>query len=103
MIYAYPTWEFAADTQLLTLQHLQNKVLCTTGKFSKRTPVRELHMAFRVPYIYNYITKLCRQQAKVIQNHENGNVATSVKVKLETENIKRLKLGDGRAYDYSSD
>jgi hypothetical protein len=25
-------------------------------------------------YVYDYITKLCRQQAEVIQNHENGNV-----------------------------
>jgi hypothetical protein len=31
-------------------------------------------MAFQVPYIYGYITKLCRQQAEVIQSHENANV-----------------------------
>jgi hypothetical protein len=53
---------------------LAKKVLCTIGKFPKCTPVRELHMAFQVPYIYDYITKLCRQQAEVIQNHENENV-----------------------------
>jgi hypothetical protein len=69
-----PAWEFAADTHLLKLQSLQNKVLRTSGKFLRRTPVRELYMAFQVPYIYDYITKLCRQQAEVIQNHENANV-----------------------------
>jgi hypothetical protein len=64
-------WEFAANTHLLQLQRLQNKVLHTTGNFARHTPVQELHKAFNIPYIYDYITKLCRQQAKGIQNHEN--------------------------------
>jgi hypothetical protein len=34
----------------------------------------ELHMAFQVPYIYDYITKLCRQPAEVRQNNENANI-----------------------------
>jgi hypothetical protein len=62
------------DTHLLKLQRLQNKVLRTTRKFPRRIPVRELHTAFQVPYTYDYTTKLCRQQAEVIQNHENANV-----------------------------
>jgi hypothetical protein len=74
MTYACPTWEFVADTRLLKLQRLQIKVLCTIGKFPRCTLVRELHVAFQVLYIYDYITKLCRQQAEVIQNHENVNV-----------------------------
>jgi hypothetical protein len=74
MTYACSAWEFVADTHLLKLQRLQNKVLRTTGKFPRCAPVREVHMAFQVPYIHDYITKLCRQQAEVIQNHENANV-----------------------------
>jgi hypothetical protein len=31
MIYASPTWEFVAETHLLKLQLLQNKVLSTNG------------------------------------------------------------------------
>jgi hypothetical protein len=31
LIYAFLTWELAADTCLLKLQRLQNKVPCTTG------------------------------------------------------------------------
>jgi hypothetical protein len=31
-------------------------------------------MALRIPYVYDYITKLCRKQAEVIQNHLNPNV-----------------------------
>jgi hypothetical protein len=33
MTYACPAWEFAADTCLLKLQRLQNKVLRTIGNF----------------------------------------------------------------------
>jgi hypothetical protein len=58
MTYACSAWEFAADTDLLKLQPLKNKVLRTSGKFSRLTPVPELHMAFQVPYIYDYIMQL---------------------------------------------
>jgi hypothetical protein len=53
---------------------LENKALCTTHKFPKDTAVCEFHMAFQVPYIYDYITNLYRQQAEIIQKHENENV-----------------------------
>jgi hypothetical protein len=58
----------------VTVQRLQNKVLRTIGNFAIPTPVREMHEAFRIPYIYDYIIKLCRQQAQAIQNYENANV-----------------------------
>jgi hypothetical protein len=74
MTYACPAWKFAADTYLLKLQCLQNKVLRTIGHFPRCTPVRELHVAFEILYVYDFITKLCRQQAEVIQNHVNPNV-----------------------------
>jgi hypothetical protein len=74
LTYACPAWEFAADTHLLKLQRLQNRVLRSTGNFLWRTPVRELHKAFSIPYVYDYMTKLSRQQAEVIKNHENSNV-----------------------------
>jgi hypothetical protein len=32
MTYACPAWEFAADTHLIKLQRLQNKVVRTFGK-----------------------------------------------------------------------
>jgi hypothetical protein len=46
MTYACPTCEFVADTHLMKLQHLQDKVLCTIGTFQTHTPVREMHMFF---------------------------------------------------------
>jgi hypothetical protein len=74
MTCAYPAWEFATDTHLMKLQRLQNKVLRTIGSFPRRTPVREMHMAFHLPYVYDYTTKLCRQQAEVILNNDNKDV-----------------------------
>jgi hypothetical protein len=63
MTYVCPAWEFAADTHLLKLQCLQKRVLRITGNIPKRTPVRELHVTFKIPYVYDFITKLCTQQA----------------------------------------
>jgi hypothetical protein len=100
--YASPAWEFAADTHLLKLERLQNKVLRTIGKLPRRTPIRELHLSFQIPYVYDYITKLCRQQAAVIQNHDNENVHSIGQGETPHRKYKRLKLGGGQAYDRSS-
>jgi hypothetical protein len=35
-------------------------------------------MAFKIPYMYDCITKLCRQQADVIQNDENSHIRNTV-------------------------
>jgi len=50
MTYACPICEFAEDSHLLKLQSLQNKVLCTIGNLSKRTPTNDLRLAFKTPY-----------------------------------------------------
>jgi hypothetical protein len=92
MTYACPTWDFAEDTHLMKLQRLQNKVLRTNGNFPRRTPVRELHKAFSIPHIYDYITKLSRQQAEVILNHENVNVRNIGHAKPGTESTRGLNL-----------
>jgi hypothetical protein len=64
MTYVCPAWEFAADTNLLNLQSLQNKVLRNIGKFARHTPVRELHEAFNIPYICDYITNYAESKQK---------------------------------------
>jgi hypothetical protein len=74
MTYVCPAWEIAAESHLMKLQRLQNKVLRTIGNLPRRTSVRDMHVAFQIPYVYDYITKSSRQQAEVIQNHENENV-----------------------------
>jgi hypothetical protein len=85
------------------LQRLQNKILRTTGKFPKCTPVRELHMAFWVSYIYDDITKLCRRQEELVQNHENANAPDIGEGESRHRIYKGLRLGGGQAYKRSSD
>jgi hypothetical protein len=94
---------FAADNHLLKLQRLQSEVLFTIGNLSKRTPIRDLHMPFKLPYIYVYITKLCIQQPEVIQNHENANVRNIGQGERRHRKYKGLKLVGGQAFDLSSD
>jgi hypothetical protein len=50
-----------------------------------------------------YITKLCRQQAEVVQNHENEHVRGIGQGEARHRKYKRVKLGGGQAYDCSSD
>jgi hypothetical protein len=102
MTYACPAWEFAAESHLLKLQRLQNKVLRNIGSFPRRTSVRDIHVAFQIPYVYDYITKLRRQEAEVIQNHENGNVRYIGQGEAPHRKYKRLKLGGGHVYDCPS-
>jgi hypothetical protein len=96
MTYACPAWELAADIYILKLQRLQNKVLRTIGNFLRCTPVRDSHTDFNLLHAYDYIIKLCRQQAEVIQNHKNDienisglNLAV---VKLTTVHVTKLLL-----------
>jgi hypothetical protein len=63
---ATPVWEFAANTHLMKLQRLQNKVLRTICTYPRRTLVHDLHLAFQIPFVYEYITNLCRQQAEIM-------------------------------------
>jgi hypothetical protein len=74
MTYSRPTWEYAADAHFLQLQGLQVKILGIIGNLDKCTAVRELHVAFKISYVYDYRTKSCRPQAEVILYHVNPNV-----------------------------
>jgi hypothetical protein len=100
MTYACPAWEFVAESHLLKLQRLQNRVLRTIGNFPGRTSVHDMHEAFRIPCAYDYITKSCRQQAEVIQNHENVRYIGQGEARLRK--YKGLKLGGGHVFDCSS-
>jgi hypothetical protein len=73
MTQALSVWEFAADTLLIKLQCLENKVHHSTGNFPRRTPICEMQMGFHLPYVHDYMTKLCMQEPEVL-NHDNENV-----------------------------
>jgi hypothetical protein len=70
--------------------------------FPRCTPARDLHTAFNLPYVCDYIIKLCRQQAEVIRNHGNEHVRGIGHGETTHRKYKRLKLGGGQAYDRSS-
>jgi hypothetical protein len=103
MTYACPTWEYAEDAYFLKLQRLQNKVLRAIWNIFRCTPVGELHVAFKIPYGYDYITNLYRAQAEVILNHVNPNVYGTGQGEARHRKYKRLKLDGGQAYDRSAD
>lgn len=92
-----------AGAHLLKPQYLQNRVLQAVGNLNRLTPVCELHMAFRIPYMYDYITKLHRTQAEVILNHINPNVCGIGHGEARHRKYKSLKLGGSQAYDCSAD
>jgi hypothetical protein len=83
------------------LQRLQNRVLRTIGNFPRRTTVRDIHVAFQIPHVYDYITKLCMQQAEIIENHDNENVRNIWQGGARHRKYKRLKFGGGHVYDRS--
>jgi hypothetical protein len=60
-------------------------------------------MALKIPYMYDYITTLCRIEAEVIQNHLNLNVCAIGQGGAMRRKHKGLKLGDGQTYKRSSD
>jgi hypothetical protein len=80
------------DAHLLKLQRLQKRVL-------RGTSVSEMHVAFKVPYVYDYITKLCRTRAEVILNHENPKVFGIGQEEAMHRKYTRLKLGGGQGHD----
>jgi hypothetical protein len=51
-----------------------------------------MHVAFQIPYLYDYITKLCRRQAEIIPKHENKNVRNVGQGQTPHRKHKRLKL-----------
>jgi hypothetical protein len=78
---------------------VENKAFRAIRNFSRCTPVSYLHTAINLPYLYDYMTKLCRQQSEFIQNHENVNVRSIGQGEARHREYKRLEFGGGKAYD----
>jgi hypothetical protein len=68
----------------------------------RHTPVHELHVAFKIPYVYDYITKSCRTQAEVILTHVYSNVHGTGQEDMHRK-YKRLNLSGSQAYNLSAD
>jgi hypothetical protein len=76
----------------------ESKMKLELDNFPRNTSVRDMHVAFHIPYVYDYITKLCRKQAEVIQNHENEHVCYTGQGEAQHRKYKRLKLGGGHVF-----
>jgi hypothetical protein len=64
LVDACPIWQNMADPHLLKVQHLQDRVLRALGVLDRGTPVRDLKVALRIPYLYDYIILLCKKQTE---------------------------------------
>ena len=53
--------------------------------------IHDLDAAFKTSRVYNFIKKLCRQQANVIQSYEDANVRTNGQREAQSRKCKRLK------------
>jgi hypothetical protein len=89
-----------AETHLVKLQCLQNKVLSTTGKFPSSTSVRDIHIDFQIPYVYDFTQNYAGNKQKSFKMVKMKIFAILDK-KPHTDNIK-LKLGGGHVYNLSS-
>jgi hypothetical protein len=89
----------------LKLQYMQNKVLRPIWNLPRHTPVIDLHTTFKIPYVHNYRTNLCRQKAEVIRNHENKHVRGigQGKARHGKYKCKMVKFGGDQTYDLSND
>jgi hypothetical protein len=56
-------------------------------------------MAFKIPYVCDFITKFCRQQAQVIQNHKNSIVRNTGQGEAQH---RKLERGGGQPYGRSN-
>jgi methionine aminopeptidase len=103
MTYGCPAWEFVTDTHLMKLQLLQNNALYATGKSKENSLIQDMHMTFQIPYVYNYITKLCGHQVQVIQIHETANVCSIGQGRTQYRKYKRLNVSRGHiSSDYTA-
>jgi hypothetical protein len=62
----------------------------------------ELHVAFKITYVYSCVNKLCRTQAEVILNHQNLIVHGVGLEEAMHRKYKRFKLGGSQAYYFSA-
>jgi hypothetical protein len=64
--------------------------------------MRVVLVDFHVPYVYDYITKLCKRQAEMIHNNENENVRNIGQGETPRRKYEMLKLGGDHLYNCSN-
>jgi hypothetical protein len=94
MTYATPAWEFAADSHLVKMERLQNRVFRTIGNLPRCTPIRDFirRSKFRMYLVYDYIKNYAGNKQKSSKIMIMKLFATLDKVKPDIENIRGLNL-----------
>jgi hypothetical protein len=91
LTYACPGWEFAADSYLLKLKRLQNRVLQAIGNLPSHTPIRDFHRSFKITYLHDYVTQLCKEQESIICCHDNVIIRTIVQENTNDSNMVEVR------------
>jgi len=63
-----------------------------TGNVLRRTLRGELNAAFKIPFVFGFIRKLCRQQAEVTRNVRTEMSGTMDKTENSTGQTKGVTL-----------
>jgi hypothetical protein len=84
-------------------RHPLKNAVPAIGNLDRCIPVRELQVAFKIPYMYDHITELCRTQAEVILNHVNPNVHVIGRGEARWRKYKGLNFGGSQSYNHSAD
>jgi hypothetical protein len=75
----------------------KNKVLCTTGNFPMLKPFRDLHVSFKIHYIYTVLkTNYASRKQKPYKSIRMITSAAVDKAKPSTEHTRGLNLAAGR-------
>jgi hypothetical protein len=76
----------------MKLQRLQNRVLRTIGNYPRRTRFRDLHLAFHIPYVYDYIKNYAGNKQMSFKIIAIKMFSTLDKAKPTTGNMRGLNL-----------
>jgi hypothetical protein len=76
LTYVCPAWEFSVDTLSYEIAAFAKHGSPYHCQLSKGIPTRELHVAFNIPHMYVFITRVCRQQADVYETRKKYVFAT---------------------------
>jgi hypothetical protein len=64
----------------------------------KAQMTRGSHVTYKIPYVYHFIIKLCRQQAEFIWIYGNEEVRKNGGGEVQPQIIKGLKHGAGQLF-----
>jgi hypothetical protein len=76
----------------MKVQCLQKRLVLPIGNFDMFTPVREIYVGLKFPYMYAYLIKLSRKSLEVIYNNLIPNVMQLDKKTPLAECVRGLNL-----------